>query len=100
MKIENLPIIVVSDVQSQPPQLKGKVNKWHWVGENHFAYLYLAGDKIVEGKFRNVDENTKTVFFVFTDSNSAPTISPGESISYFDGYWGERALIVFDKTLN
>ncbi len=100
MKIEELPTISVTEVQTQSPQIKGQVNKWRWVGENHFAYLYLPGGIMVEGKFRNVEEATKTIAFVFTDVDVNPKISKGDVIPYFDGYWGERALIVFNNNLS
>jgi len=100
MNIQDLPVLVVSDVQRHSPQLKGEVSRWHWVGEGHIAYLYLGGDRFVEGKFRNVNESTKSVSFAFKHPDSVSEIKPGEPIPYLDGYWGERALIVFDKKLD
>lgn len=100
MNIDDLPIFVVSAVQPHSPQLKGRVNRWHWVGEGHLAYLYLGDDQLVEGKFRNVNQPTKSVSFAFKDPDSVLEIKPGESIPYIDGYWGERALIVLDRSLD
>ncbi len=99
MNIEDLPILIVSLVQSDSPQLMGRVNRWQWVGEGHIAYLYLDANKPVEGKFCNVDESTKSVSFAFKHPDSATKIIRDESIPYFDGYWEERALIVFDQNL-
>lgn len=70
------------------------------MGEGHFAYLYLAGGIIVQGKFRNVDEATKSVSFVFTNSDSKLKINKGDAIPFFDGYWGERALTVLENSLS
>ena len=99
MIIDDLPVFVVTSIQPDSPQLMGEVSKWDWVGEGHFAYLYLGDDQIVEGKFRNVNESTKSVAFAFSQPESVPEIKSGASIPFFDGYWGERAKIVLDKSL-
>jgi len=100
MNMDDLPVFVVSAVQQDSPQLTGKVNRWRWVGEGHIAYLCFGGNKFVEGKFRNVRRFRKIVSFAFKDPDLAPEIKPGESIRYFDSYWGERALIVLDRSLD
>jgi hypothetical protein len=40
------------------------------------------------------------VSFAFKNPESAPDIQPGESIRYIDGYWGERAIITLDRSLD
>ena len=99
MRIDDLPVLIVSAVRPEPPQLVGSVSRWQWVGEGHIAYLYLGGTKFIEGKFRNVNEISRSVCFAFKHPDRVPEIQPGESIRYFDGYWGERALLVFDDSL-
>lgn len=99
MKTGELPVFSVSDVHPDSPQLTGKVDRWHWVGEGHIVYLLLDDGLLVEGKFRNIREATKSVSFAFREPDSAPHIRAGESIRYLDGYWGERALIVLDRSL-
>ena len=98
MNMDGLPVLLVSEVQKDSPHIRGKVSRWHWVGEGHIAYLYLGGDQFVEGKFRNVNESTSSVSFAFKHPNSVPDIKPGESLRYLDGYWGERCLIVLDRS--
>ena len=100
MNTNDLPVFAVSAVQPDSPQLKGVVNRWRWVGEGHIAYLYLRAGTFVEGKFRNVDEATKSASFAFKKPDAVPVIQPGESIRYLDGYWGERALISLDRSLD
>ena len=100
MNMDDLPIFVVTEIQQDAPQLTGKVYRWHWVGEGHYAYLYLGDDKFVIGKFCNVEESNKITSFTFEEPDLVPDIKPGDSIQYFDGYWGQRAKIVFDHTLD
>lgn len=99
MKKEELPVFIVSSIQPESPQLMGEVSRWDWVGEGHFAYLYLDDDQIVEGKFRNVNESSNLAAFAFSQPDSVPKITSGASIPFFDGYWGERAQIVLDRSL-
>jgi len=99
MNMEDLPILTVSEVKPDSPQIKGEVSRWHWVGEGHIAYLYLNEDRFIEGKFRSVDESSKRVSFAIKNPDYIPEVKPGESIPYFDGYWGERAIIVLDHSL-
>ncbi|HUV39591.1 MAG TPA: hypothetical protein VMY39_08240 [Planctomycetota bacterium] len=100
MKIQDLPVLMVSEVQRDSPQLKGKVSRWHWVGEGHIAYLYVGEGVFVEGKFRNVDEPSRSVCFAVKQLEPVSSIRAGASIPYFDGYWGERALIALDRLLD
>src|SRR5690606_22800672 len=94
------PVFTVTAVQAHSPQLQGFVSRWLWVGEGHTAYLYLGDDRFVEGRFRNVDVSTKSASFAFESPESAPDIRPNESIRYIHGYWGEKAIISLDRSLN
>ncbi len=99
MKTENLPVLMVSDVEPDSRLIKGQVSRWQWVGEGWIAYLYLGGGQLIEGRFRNVDETTKGVSFAVEASEFPSGIAARDSIPFFDGYWGERAVIVLNEAL-
>lgn len=99
MNIDDLPVFVVTSIQPDSPQLKGEVSRWDWVGERYIAYLYLGEDQLVKGRFRNVNESTNSVAFAFNQPELVSEIKSGASFPFFDGYWGERAKIALDKSL-
>ena len=79
--------------------IMGSVSRWQWVGENYCAYLYVNQEKLIEGKFRDVNEVNRSVMFVTT--GFAPNfMKVDETYPFFDGYWGQRAVLVFDNTLS
>lgn len=100
MNIADLPVFFVTEVQSDPPRLIGHLRRWHWVGERHIAYLYPGANRLIEGRFHDVRRWGKRASFVPANPDSINDIKSGDAVPYLDGYWGERAAIVFDKSIH
>ncbi len=100
MQTNGLPVFTVSTVEPNSPQLKGEVSRWCWIGEEHIAYLLLDDGSCVEGKFLNVSEADQSASFAFKNPDAALRVKPGESVRYLDCYWGERARIALDPSLD
>jgi len=101
MKISDLPKFRVVEISRNADQtaIIGSVSRWQWVGESHIAYLFISEKEIIKGKFRNVNEAKMTAQFFPSHLIETGTIKTKEAYPYFDGYWGEMALLVFDNTL-
>jgi hypothetical protein len=92
MEIGDLPTLRVAEIihDDNRTTIVGSVDRWQWVGERHYAYLYISEKKVIKGRFHDVNKTTMTVKFTPTDS-IADIIGVNETYPYFDGYWGERA---------
>jgi len=99
MRIQDLPIFTVDEVESDGSQLKGRASRWQWVGEGHIAFMLVGSSCLIQGKFRNVDEATRRVSFAATDASALAQIGPRACLPFLDGYWGERAVLVLDTSL-
>ena len=101
MKIEDLPTFTVTEIKGadSTPKARGKVNRRQWIGEEHICYLCVQPNHLLEGKFKDVRKWRKQVTFVPTRVPADFSFQIGACYPYFDGYWGERAAIVWDDTL-
>jgi hypothetical protein len=79
-------------------RLVGRSDHSPWAKENAVAGLYLGGGRFIWGRFTRVDSVETTCEFSPDDPNDLLALRPGESYPYVDGYYGERAELVFDST--
>jgi len=102
MNIDDLPKFRVETVSQEDIQtvIVGKVNRWKWIGEKHYAYLVLNKNILIEGRFRNVDEKTFKATFIPESPVEREKIQPKKTYPYLDGYWGERVQLVLDNSLS
>ena len=100
MQIDDLPKLKIDEIiyNSDHSIIIGFVNRWEWVGEKHAAYLYVNKEKVIEGEFQDVNEIEKSVKFITTDL-ILDIVKANETYPFFEGYWGQRAALVFDNSL-
>jgi hypothetical protein len=101
--VVRFPKFAVKDVHEEDGNLRlfgtvdaTKVSEETWVGDQHLGYLF-CGTPILYGRW-----HSKKNDWEFSVSDVlAGTDQPyeGRTIDVFDGYWGERAELVFDTRL-
>jgi len=63
-----------------------------WVGDGHIGYL-MADDKFIFGRWHKRGDSWA---FIPDDSRVIEILHPDADWVVLDGYWGERAELVFD----
>src|ERR1035437_5137820 len=99
MEIKDLPVLTIREIDPGGCVLRGNVDRWQWVGERHFGVLYLGDGRLLGGRFKDVQERHRRVAFVPDAPGEAVGIKPGAPLPYFDGYWGERAILALDPRI-
>jgi hypothetical protein len=101
MKIENLPKFIVETVNYESDKiiLAGKVDRWEWIGEGYFTDIFLDEHNIIEGEFLEVNKESLSAKIIIKSIIERGKIQTKKSYPYFDGYWGERAQLVFNSSL-
>ena len=101
MKTDNLPKFRVETIHYEANQtiIVGKANRWEWIGEGHYAFMLVNEHTVIVGKFRDVDERSMKARFIPDGLVEKGKIQPKKAYPYLDGYWGERAELVFDNSL-
>lgn len=69
-----------------------------WIGEGWITCLMPSPGKFVWGRFISVDADQKTARFVLDRQEDKSLLHCGVEYEYLDGYWGERAELVFDRS--
>ena len=88
--------IFVEEIQRNENKLKyfGKFDKTPLIKENNLGYL-VDGSRFVYGRFIKFNENDLTT--IFESENDTIILSEQKAYSVLDGYWGQRAELVFDE---
>jgi len=73
-------------------------NEPKWINERWIAYLMPQYGTLIEGRFVSVDLEAKTCRFIPKNKQTISTLSPDTDCEYIDGYWGDRADLVFSQT--
>lgn len=95
MRIDQLPTFTISQLEHD--RAIGRFDKPLWIGERHVGHLLLPDERLVSGRFVDVNLQSHTAAFVPTASEEILTLLPGVTYPRFDGYWGERAALVLDR---
>ena len=69
-----------------------------WIGERWIAYIMLSSETLLEGRFVSVDVQQRTARFILNKKEDISYLRPGFEYEYLDGYWGERAELVLDRS--
>ena len=64
-----------------------------------YCYFISCDGKVIEGKCDAYDPVTKNSTFKPEDGQDVSYLKTGETYSYLDSYWGERAALVLDESL-
>ncbi len=96
MTLDELPTFTVRHVGGD--RAVGVVDRAIWIGERHVGDLLLPDGRFVAGRFLNVDLASLSASFVPTTPDELALLQVGEGYRRFDGYWGERAALVLDRS--
>lgn len=88
-----LPTLRILEINSE--QLTFSYQEHPWIGERHWAYLMPTYGTVLAGRFKHLDPKTRIGQFILASSLHDIPIEPGTDYKFLDGYWGERAEIVF-----
>ena len=101
MQIDDLPKIMVQEIIDIDDRsiIIGSVDHWKWVGEGYSAYLFICDKEVIKGEFQDVNEISGSVKFISTGSASN-NVRKNEAYPFFDGYWGQRASLIFNSSLH
>lgn len=69
-----------------------------WIGEDWITYLMPLYGTLIEGRIVSVDLAAKTCRFIPKDKLATSVLSSNTDCEYLDGYWGDRAELVFSQT--
>jgi hypothetical protein len=69
-----------------------------WIGERYIACIVPSPGVFLWGRFTDVDLHGKRARFVFDKKEDVSLLQAGIDYEYLDGYWGERAKLVYDRS--
>ncbi len=68
------------------------------LGEGWIGYLISQEEICISGRFFHFDVNSKTAIFKPEEPEHIKILEIGKVYAYVDGYWGERAALVLDRS--
>ena len=78
------------------PMIPGQVRSETWIQSGWLGYLRV-GSRFVIGRWGEADGSW---VFAPKDQNALEVIAEVREFEVFDGYWGDRAELVLDESLN
>jgi hypothetical protein len=71
-------------------------NEPKWMGEQWCACILFPDNKLIWGRFASINADNRTAIFTLDNANETALFQIDSEHEYLDGYWGERAELVFD----
>ncbi len=95
MTIDQLPTFTIRRLEQD--RAIGTFDRPLWMGEGHLGDLLLPNERLVSGRFVNVDLQSLIAAFVPAAAEDFSALQAGTTYPRFDGYWGERAALVLNR---
>jgi len=76
---------------------RGRFTPSRWIASDRDGCLVLPSERVLWGRFRDVEPETRRCSFELRDELPAEPLEVGHAYPYLDGYWGERAELVLDR---
>lgn len=92
-----LPQYVVSTVSERG--FIGVYDQSALIGDGWIGVLLLSDGTCIWGRFCDLDPAAHTASFLPDDPRDLLRAHAGNSYTYLDGYWGERAELVLDRSV-
>lgn len=75
----------------------GRFERSKWVGEG-WGVALRVGDQFVRGEFTQVDASSSSARVRINNAADIAALRVGESYPFIDLYWGDRAILVLDRS--
>lgn len=95
MTVNPLPTFTVHQIDGG--RALGSFNDYLWMAEEHCGCLMLPDQRLVSGRFVEVDLKNKTASFLPATPRELAEVRDGGTYHRLDGYWGELAALVMDR---
>lgn len=82
-----------------PEGLSISFQKPQWIGDRWITCIMLSPNKFIWGRFTEINTGNKTGKVILENKQEVSFLQAGAEYEYLDGYWGERAELVFDTSL-
>jgi len=92
-KLPKFSIVAIAD-----RDCSGQFEPSKLIGEDWIGCLLLASERLVCGRFLSVNVAARTALFRAASRDGVASLEAGKTFPYLDGYWGERAELVLDRT--
>lgn len=89
-----LPSITINSINGN--ELICSYQQSPWIGENWLGYLFDLDGTFYFGRFSKINIENNTCIFTLKDSKNV-RLTEGQSLQYFDGYYGDMAELVLNK---
>ncbi len=96
MTLEQLPTFTVTAIAECHATVS--FDNERWIGENHIACVVVDSMRFIWGRLAEVDLSAGNCIIVADQCDELATLSNGQSYPRLDGYWGERAELVLDRS--
>jgi hypothetical protein len=95
-KTVKLPRLRVKTID--PEGLSISFDEPRWIGERWIACIMLSPGRFIWGRFASISTEDRTAKFILDNKKEVSLFQIGSEYEYLDGYWGERAELVFDSS--
>jgi hypothetical protein len=95
--LDDLPTLTIASIGEQGAEAVWSDPKW--IGERHIVCIVSDSDKFIWGRLSSVDTRQSQCVFTPDDPIQLAKLEIGRAYPQLDGYWGERAELVFNRSL-
>jgi hypothetical protein len=96
MTNQRLPTFIVQKIEND--RAIGSFDDARWLGERFLADLLTPAGQFVCGRIVDINFQNRIATFVPSSAEQLHALSIGMLCKRFDGYWGERAALVLDRS--